>query len=366
VENHGKAVNLLENVVVLFVHSDPKAEKKYRLFVTNEMGFPVVRVYFRKPKWFSKLRTPLRYWTAQNKAFRYVVQHYGKPDICHVHVLSRTGLFALYLKTFHRLPFLITEHWSGYTSANPEFKGTLRKWFTRLLIRQAKRVTVVSHYLQQEMLNHRLHGRYVVIPNVVDTQLFQPQTDLRTKNNATTKKFYHISTLQEKVKNFSGIVKCFNELIKQGEKVELHVIGDGDELHEQQKRVEQLGLLQNGIYFYGDCSLQEVANHLAKACSLVLFSHHETQSVVLLEAYACGVPVIATAVGGIPEHLDESRGVLIAPGDQQALQAAVQRMIEGYSQYDAEKMRAYAHAHFNEERIAKDFSTLYKEILENN
>ena len=59
----------------------------------------------------------------------------GQPDMCHVHVLSRTAVLALYLKTLHQIPYLITEHWSRYFPQNVKkgsYKGFFRKIFTKI------------------------------------------------------------------------------------------------------------------------------------------------------------------------------------------------------------------------------------------
>src|SRR5690606_28344692 len=137
------------------------------------------RVYFRSPSFtflgIESLIKAYRYYRAQHKAYTYYIEKYNTPDIVHVHVLTRSALLALYLWKFKKIPYLISEHWSGYFPQNGAYKGFLKKAFTKYVIKNTKAVSTVSEYLAKAMKKHGLNSHYEIIPNVVATSIFKPK-----------------------------------------------------------------------------------------------------------------------------------------------------------------------------------------------
>jgi glycosyltransferase involved in cell wall biosynthesis len=90
--------------------------------------------------------------------------------------------------------------------------------------------------------------------------------------------------------------------------------------------------------------------------------------VVISEALASGIPVIASEVGGIPEHIADERGILVKMRDEKALKDAMNKMIDSLKEniYDKEKLAEYARIHFSYEDVSKKFLHLYRDVLKNN
>ena len=88
----------------------------------------------------------------------------------------------------------------------------------------------------------------------------------------------------------------------------------------------QLGLTERQVEFLGE--LKDVRPFYHKSDFLMLTSDWEGTPNVLLEAMACGLPVVATKVGGVPEIVDSNRGLIVEAGDDDGLTAATIRMIE--------------------------------------
>ncbi|MCK5338543.1 MAG: glycosyltransferase, partial [Bacteroidales bacterium] len=84
--------------------------------------------------------------------------------------------------------------------------------------------------------------------------------------------------------------------------------------------------------------------------------------VVILESYACGVPVISTDVGGIREHMNADLGILLDSEDENAFYNILDNMLDNYRNYSAEKIREYAVSHFSNEVIGKQLSEVYKAV----
>ena len=81
---------------------------------------------------------------------------------------------------------------------------------------------------------------------------------------------------------------------------------------------------------------------------------------VLLEAQACGMPILATRAGGVPEIVVDDRfGWLVAPGDEAGLRAAILRMLEAYSSFDGNLIRAHALKHYTISGFAQQIQEWY-------
>ena len=129
-----------------------------------------------------------------------------------MHVLLRTGLFALYKCLSIGLPYLITEHWSLYLPQNAARIGLLRKFLTRLVIKKAAALHTVSENLKQAMQKLGFTNKQtVVIPNVVDTATFYPENDTVFSPKV---RFLHVARFNEEAKNLSGLLRTFQKLIQ--------------------------------------------------------------------------------------------------------------------------------------------------------
>jgi len=84
----------------------------------------------------------------------------------------------------------------------------------------------------------------------------------------------------------------------------------------------------------------------------------------MVEAFASGVPVLISGVGGIPEYMNEERGLLLEPNSAQTLEKGILTMLDDYKKYDQEQLRNYAVANFGEARIQEQFLQLYHKALE--
>ena len=79
----------------------------------------------------------------------------------------------------------------------------------------------------------------------------------------------------------------------------------------------------------GEKSLEEVASLMGESHAFLLFSHYENLPCVILEAFSCGIPVVSSDTGGIREHLDPSRGILVTNGAEDELERALLQMKKG-------------------------------------
>ncbi|MEQ8908738.1 MAG: glycosyltransferase [Vicingaceae bacterium] len=361
IENHAHAIKKQAQICVLFVHSEEQSENHYRIEETENQGLVEVRVFFKKPtrpiSFLNKIGTALRYAKAQKIGYEKLRSKGFQFDLCHVHVLSRPSLLALSLLKKEKIPFGITEHWSGYLKERNDYHGTLKKHFTKKAVSQAAFVTTVSSYLKKSMLQHGLQSDYHVIPNVVDPEIFQP-----SERNSNQVEVIYVGNLIQRPKRILDILAVFAELKKEGLDFVLRLYGEGSEEKDCRRYIEE-NELSTTLQLKGTADRVEIGRQIGKSAFLLLFSDFENQPCVISEAQACGIPVVVPDLPGIKEFMREELGLLFPTGDREAFKAACRKMLTNYTDYKRENIQAYALKTFGEAVIGKQFGELYHQTL---
>ena len=355
VQRHAEAAALYNDISVIYVHPDENAVEKYE--IVNETfckdaihRVSTIRVYYKKSK--SRIVSLFRFFIANRKALKQL----PKPDIIHVHILTRLSLIALWHKWLHGTPYIITEHWSRYLTGN-DFSGFFRKKLTKLVVRHASTITTVSENLAQAMQKHGLtNPNYMVLPNVVDVNIFK----IAPHQNAIPK-IIHISCFEDKSKNISGLLKSLKILKDKQIPYQAVLIGDGMDYELMRRKTSEMQL-NDRVSFTGLLQGQDLADALASGDFLVLSSNYENMPVVIIEALACGLPVVSTNVGGISEIINESNGMLVPARNAEKLADAMQEMLTKYHDYDANALRDSITKKFSNETVGKLLNHIYHNI----
>jgi glycosyltransferase involved in cell wall biosynthesis len=303
-------------------------------------------------------RSQAAYLRAGIRGARAVRRSFGTPDLIHIQVVPSLGLVLGVMASFPGRPMLLTEHWSGYLPESGVRLGRLRRWYTGRLTRMARTVTTVSEAHRRALCDLGFAGRFQVLPNVVDTDRFRPAA----QRAPGPFRLVHVSGLKA-VKRAPDIVGAVCRLIGEGLSCELHVVGDGPDRQAAEARARGAGAAGRSVVFHGLQDEEGVAERLRRSDALVLFSAFENSPCVIAECLACGLPVIAPAVGGIPEHLTPERGVLVPPGDDAALGAAIRGLVSGERSFDRDRLRRYALRTFSREVVAAQLRELYAEAI---
>jgi len=286
----------------------------------------------------------------------------GKPDLIHVNVLTRLGVLAMLYKWFTATPYVITEHWTRYLPHMDNFNGRLRKYLTRKVVRNASAVMPVTDNLRIAMEHHGLkNDNYQIIPNVVDMQMFRPEEEKHTKDR---KHFIHVSCFEDKQKNISGILRVLKRLSEKRTDWECTLIGDGIHFEKLKDYARDLYIDGRFAHFAGLKENEELARLMREADFQVLFSRFENLPVVILESYACGVPILSTDVGGIREHMTPDMGLLIPSENEEELEEKINYLLDHYHEYRKENLREYALAHFSKEVIGRRLAEVYTSIIQ--
>ncbi|HWO14377.1 MAG TPA: glycosyltransferase, partial [Polyangiaceae bacterium] len=128
-------------------------------------------------------------------------------------------------------------------------------------------------------------------------------------------------------KGHAGLIEAFAELVAGGADVELELLGDGTEAERLAAQVQRLGLTDR-VQMRGQVSEDQALAAMSNATVVVLASFMEGLPVVLMEALALGVPVIAPCVAGIPELIEHNvSGLSFPPGDWASLARVMAQML---------------------------------------
>jgi len=224
-------------------------------------------------------------------------------QLIHVHYAIPHAVSAFLANEYLALegrvaPFITTLHGTDTTLA----KESPDLWpIIRLALSKSAAITAVSEYLAHKtQAIFRLKQKPLVIPNFVDTGLFAPEAklDLRAIYAEPNEYlFVHASNFRP-VKQVTWLIQLFQRLIGAGLPSKLLLIGDGPE-RATCERIVREAHLERQVLFMG--AVMEVQEFLALGDIFLIASQEESFGLAALEAMACGVPVVAPAVGGLLE-----------------------------------------------------------------
>lgn len=235
---------------------------------------------------------------------------------------------------------------------------------TQFLISSSDAATAVSESLARDTRSHfclaRGSGcRIEVIHNFVDTERYHPGVGRKSSTGAPVA--VHVSNFRP-VKRVPWLIQAFARAT-QGTRAELLLVGDGPDQRMAREEAQRQGL-HGRVRFLG--ARDELPELLAPADVFLLASTEESFGLSALEAMACGTPVVATAVGGVPEVVVHGETGLLVPADDLDGYAASLRALL----FDRERAKAMGEAARRHavERFARDgivsrYEALYRRVL---
>ena len=362
VKKHAEAVSLYCNVQVLYVFPDHSI-LDFEICENFSENLKELYVYFPvNNSWgLAKAERTYNYLKAFWIGIKKIHGANFKPDIIHANILTRTVFMAYLYKLWKGTPYIVTEHWSRYLPNRNSYKGLLRKFITKLVVKNSMAVLPVSENLKNAMLKHNLYNsHYLVINNVVEDSFFNENS---SADKHLKKRIIHVSCFDDEVKNISGILRCVLELSKKRKDFEIIIIGTGIDYDKIIAYAETLKIDSDIIHFLGEKSPKDVAFWLQNSDFFVLFSNIENSPVVISESLVCGKPVLSSNVGGISEHINETNGILIEAGNEIELTEKMNFMLDNFQKFDSERIRTEFINKFSYKSIGKQLSDIYSDIL---
>ena len=327
-----------------------------------EEGLPVMRIVVRTPlRRFGFDRWLLR--RALRKALRPL--HAVDPfSLVHVHVRTWETEEALTIAKELRIPVVLTEHNSYYhlgILALPEPAQTrqrqrLRDWLADPVI---KLIMPVSQNLARTLQDKYAVAkeRIMVVPNVAAPE-FQ-------FSKAPDDGYYHIVTAANwrPPKDHDTFITALRSLSPESrQRCIIHWVGFGPAMEaiKTRCRTELVGM---DVRFPGHLNKAGMARAMQHAHLFVLPTMSENLPCVVIESLCCGTPVVSMAVGGLPELVERSNGLLVTPSDPHALAEALADCIEGRFLFDRRAIAEAAQQRFSMERVGGSIDAVYDRVL---
>jgi glycosyltransferase involved in cell wall biosynthesis len=363
IQRHARAASLYENIHVLRVVADTTARPgSVNIDVTGETNLTEQIVYLGKGK---GLAGRLFFFFRRNRLCKQLLKKYlaeeGPPALVHVHVPYPAGRFAVWLKHKTGIPYVVTEHWTIYQPGNLVPYEHLSKHIRRTILQVLKEAAIflpVSADLGKLVARLVINRPQQVLRNVVDTSVFFYPVERKEIVNKVFR-FIHVSGMNEQ-KNPAGLLRAFAAAYRIDPEMELLMVGNRDQ--SMKNYAATLGLPEGVIYFDGEIPYKEVAVKMQESDALVLFSVVENAPCVISEALCCGLPVVATRIGGIPEMLDGQNGMMVTAGDEEALKNALLHLKQNAGKYNRAEIASTATTLYNYQAVGMEIAAIYKKV----
>lgn len=294
-------------------------------------------------------------WHAGGHLAREVRRLGRRIDLVHAHVTLPAGVFGASLARRLGAPLIIQEHKAPFEDLVKNERDA--RWMRKVL-GCARRIVAVGPDLRERMRRFVPDGvDPIVIPEMVRTNLYR----LRPPRPASeTCRLVTVGGLEQR-KDHATIVNAVSLLRQRGHKVELEVLGEGPERGNLEGLIRR-HRLEDTVVLAGHQPRERVRDALESCDIYVHASIRETFCIAAAEALSMGRPVVTTRSGGPEEFVDEGSGVVVAPGDPDALAGGIRRVAERLDSYDREAMHDRIDRSYGPEVFARRVLSLYGEV----
>jgi len=297
-------------------------------------------------------------WRATDLYRRYV-REYGRPDIIHAHDVMWAGVAARILSRREGIPYVVTVHSGAYGM------GLIEDWerpLLRAVGRDASALLAVSRSLAESLKEYCAVEQPGVVPNVVDTDFFDPGPGVRRPG--TTFQFACVASLLQD-KGYDTLLRAFARAFSGAAHVRLEIGGQGPDAEAFKALAKHLGI-DAQVTWLGALTREQVRACLHRADGFVLPSRFETFGVVYIEAMSTGLAVVASKCGGPEDFVDDDCGYLAENGDVDSTAAAMRRMVESRDAWRtrAQAIRERTIARFGQAAVVSALTTVYRQVLQ--
>jgi len=294
--------------------------------------------------WNNLVRNVLLKWLIKKQ-----IKKNGKPHLSHVQVFFSGGA-AIWLKRKMGIPYVVTEHSSGF-ARNLLSKKELK--FARKVFSNSDACMAVSPEFCN-LLENLFGVHFDYIPNVFNVSNFSLSKDTKDRK---IRNLIAVGSLDEN-KNHRMLIEAFDTL--NDPELTLTIIGEGA-LHKELSELAAKLQCSERIHFAGNIEYSQLPEFLSESDLLVHSSKYETFGVVIIEAFASGLPVVSTKCGG-PEIIiaSEKLGIL-CDHSPEALSTAIHEAI--LKTWDRKYIREHAEEHYSYSAFRQKMLNVYHKVL---
>jgi glycosyltransferase involved in cell wall biosynthesis len=350
-----KATALHNNVVVLFGELTSSGHSRFPYEISDRVEDGIRTVRFIYKRRFMKLHRLINF-IASTHCLMNIMREDERVDIIHLHVYL-ASLPAVIFAKLYRIPLVITEHYTGFVR---QILTVSERILARIIMRSATIILPVSNYLKKYIQPYAPQARFEVVSNIVDSSMFK-STNAVIKDKDEQKLILTVGRL-DPAKGTSYLLEALSLLKTIRKDFFLNIIGDGSIRKELEQKAKSLEL-DDFVQFHGIKLKSQVAGFMSKCDFFVLPSLFETFGCVIIEAMACGKPVVATNIGGPDEIVTQQTGILVKSANAESLKNGLEYMLDNYHKYSATDISRYAGEAFSLEHIGQKLNQIYNDIL---
>lgn len=352
------------NVQVTVVTSS-ETERFYRQKVAENVE--VHRLPLRKESLHYWKQSEVLVWIWRAWRYSLTLSREQPFDLCHAFFGFPSGAISYVMR--RRLPYIVSLRGSDVPGFNERFRGQYIPllYLFRRIWRKAEAVVANSEGLRDLALRTDASREIGVIPNGIDTREFRPHAGADADEGAGEHEpeTFTIMSVCRFVgrKGIPYLLRAMPEIVAAVPHARLRIVGEGERREEWEGIVRELGM-ESCVEFPGHVPHDRLAEVLNSADVFVLPSLYEGMSNTLLEAIACGLPVVVTDTGGTRE-LVSGNGIVVPQRNPGAIAEAVRRIATdaGLRAEMGRRSRAIAEE-YSWERVAEQYLDLYRQVVE--
>lgn len=251
-----------------------------------------------------------------------------KFDVIHADFAYPTGFAAVLVSKILKKPVVVMAHGSDINILTK--RGVILRKMISWTVRNSNYVIAVSTKLRDKMIKLGAYPeRISVIPCGVDFSKFKPEDKKKCRKKLSLPLNGNILLFVGNlypVKGLTYLLDSLSEVLKKNNDFTLFLVGEGFLKNKLIKKAERLGIKEH-VHFAGRQPPSEIPLWMNACDVFILPSKSEGTPLVVLEAIACGKPIIATGVGGIPEFVSEKNGILVEPKNVAQLRDAILQLV---------------------------------------
>jgi len=267
------------------------------------------------------------------RAWRYLKRRLAGYDVLHDNQSLSYGIWALSRRaptvaTIHH-PITVDRRWAVRAETSIWRKLQQWRWYScigmqKRVVKRLGSLVTVSESARRDISREFgiPAGRLRVVPNGIDTDVFRPLPGIAREPG----RIIATNSADTPLKGLAHLLAAVAEISRSRNHFKLVVIGEPKKNGAVERLVRELGIAPR-VEFTGRIDAAELVRHYARAAAAVIPSLYEGFGLPAGEAMACGVPVISTTGGALPEVVGDA-GLLVPPADPAALAAAIRRILD--------------------------------------
>lgn len=351
IEEHIKSIIPFANQRVLFISPETtlNSTKWHERIDTKENNIIVTRYYFNKMLNLNFLNLYIRFIILGYFLELILIKKF-KPQIIHIHFYT-AGTWALLFTKLFKIKMVVTEHWTALIGYPIISENRLQE--AKHVYEKANWILPVSTHLKngiEEKTHADIGKNCSVIHNSVNTEIFKITPSAETQNQLIT-----VVRLDEQ-KDIPTMLKTMAIALTSNPNLKLNIIGGGNP--EQFKKIAIDLKISHAISFLGTLPKAKIAALMNESNLFILSSIAENSPCVIGEAHCCGLPVVATDVGGVKELIIE--GILVPTNSPDLLAQKILEQLD--KKIDREALSQKAQQKFSYNTIGKQIFEVYQKV----